>query len=116
MIVVEANSNRDGDTVGAVGGADEERVFEVVRGARLSHHGNWKCAGVQCMRSARRDAHDTPQAFLNKRKRTMIERDSDLGSLPSWDDVLGSADDLSNHVRLREYSRRNRAIGRCQFQ
>ena len=46
-----------------------------------------------------------------------IERDRDSGVLPVLRMTSSeSADDLSNHVRLREDARRNRAIGRRQFQ
>ena len=68
------------------------------------------------MRRARRDTYDTPQAFLNEGERFVGEREAQAGGPVPVHHVAGVADDPPNHVRLRDDTRRDRPVGRRQFQ
>ena len=68
------------------------------------------------MRRARRNAHHSAQAFLNKRERAVGHRDGQAAVFASVDDVSGLAGDLLDHVGLDEDAGRDRPVGGRQLQ
>jgi len=98
------------------GRSHEERISEFVRRSGLAHDRNRKRARVECLGRARRDPNHASQAFLNQSERAIVAGNRLTGGNRVRHYFSRIADNLSNHIRLREDARGNRAIRCRQFQ
>jgi hypothetical protein len=115
-IVIEADAYCHGDTVEPIGGSHKKSVSVVVRRAGLTHYGDWEGPRIERVRRARRNAHDTTQAFLNQGQSKLGGVQFAAGLLVAINNFSTLAFDSINHMWVSEYAASHRAVSVCKFE
>ena len=113
-VVVEADPDRDCDSLRAICGSNEQRVAEVAGRSGLAHHGDRKVAARKDVGGPGRETDHTAQPFLDEDEVRGVDRERCRGRLVER--RAGRVSDASDDVRLRQETRGHGAIRTGQLQ